>query len=186
MFTLSYPLENQIEIDGVTYQVDMSFDNILRFYELSTDEEIDKVTQIEVGLQMLINVDLDCDIRKKSEILKQIYEKLITSGVKEEPAVDIKGNPVPVEKKEAPYSLVEDAEYVYASFMQDYGIDLFEQQGKLDWRKFLALLDGLRGDTRFKEVVEIRTMELPSGKGSEKQRQKLLKLKEAYKLKNKK
>ncbi|GAE31922.1 Gp15 family bacteriophage protein [Alkalihalobacillus hemicellulosilyticus] len=184
MFNLAYSLEKIIEIDGTLYEVDMSFDNILKLYDLFNDDEIDDVTQVETALLMLLGVELELTIQGKSEVLQQIYTQLI-SGKQLEQAVDIQGNPMPevANDNKPPYSIKQDAEFIYASFMQDYGIDLFEQQGKLDWRKFLALLDGLKGDTRFKEVVNIRTMELPTGKGNAKQREKINKAKKAYQLK---
>jgi hypothetical protein len=185
MLSLAYPLENEIEIDGVNYQVNLNFDNVIRIYDLLQDDEIDDVTQVETALLMLLETELVCDIEAKSEILNTIFTEMIASSKAKEVPVDIKGNPMPsnTTSEEANYSLKQDAAFIYASFMQDYGIDLIEQQGKLDWRKFLALLDGLRGDTRFKEVMEIRNMELPTGKGTEKQRQAVIKMKEAYKLK---
>lgn len=185
MFNLAYSLEKTVDIGGKLYEVDMSYDNILRLYELLNDEEIDDRVQVEIALVMLLGVELDVNIQVKSDILRQIYTELIAGDLQMEQAVDIQGNPMPEVAKgnNPPYSIKQDAEYIYASFMQDYQIDLFEQQGKLDWRKFLALLDGLKGDTRFKEVVNIRTMELPSGKGSAKQREKINKAKKAYQLK---
>ncbi|MFA9458801.1 Gp15 family bacteriophage protein [Halalkalibacter sp. AB-rgal2] len=185
MFTLFYPLETKIEIDGTIYQVDMSFDNILRYYDLLNDDDIHDVLQVEAALRMLIGCELKYDIQTKWSILQKIHYGLIASEKSTQPAVDIQGNPMPIAGNEGkqPYSIKQDAAFIYASFMQDYGIDLIEEQGKLDWRKFLALLDGLKGDTRFKEVVNIRTMELPTGKGSAKQREQINKAKKVYQLK---
>lgn len=86
-------------------------------------------------------------------------------------------------KEEKVFSLKQDADYIFASFYQDYGIDLIEMQGKMHWDKFKALLGGLKGDTKLKEVLEIRTMELPKGKGTSKERSRIKKLKEIYELK---
>lgn len=184
MFDLAYPLEDTIEIDDITYQVDMSFDNILRLYDMLNDKELDDVTQILVGIEMLLGVCFLCDFQTQYEIFEKVFKGFISKGAEENLPVDIEGNPMPItEKDKNPFSIKEDAEYIYASFYQDYGIDLFEQQGKLHWEKFKALLGGLRKDTKFKEVVEIRTMELPTGKGTQKQRENIKKLQEHYKLK---
>ncbi|OQM45473.1 hypothetical protein B6A27_11330 [Anoxybacillus sp. UARK-01] len=45
--------------------------------------------------------------------------------------------------------------------MHAYGIDLFEQHGKLHWKKFLQLLQHLDDKSKFKEVVNIRKMPMP-------------------------
>jgi len=185
MFSLAYPLVESTEVDGITYSLDLSFDNVLRLIEMLGDKELSDVVQVETGLVMLLGEELDCDIERKANIFYSLYEKVIMTDVKKEQAVDIKGNPMPSESNgdETVYSLIEDAEYIYASFMQDYGMDLFEYQGKLHWNKFQALLSGLRDDTKFKKVLDIRQMELPTGKGSEKQRKAILEAKKAYALK---
>ncbi|MED1602599.1 Gp15 family bacteriophage protein [Alkalihalophilus marmarensis] len=184
MFNFAYSLDTTVTLDGCEYEIDMSFDNILRLFDLLNDKGITDEIQVETAIVMLFGFKLDCDIQTQSTILNNIFDQMIADGQHKGPEVDIEGNPMPEEAGEKPvYSLKQDAPFIYASFYQDYGIDLFEQQGKLDWRKFLALLDGLKGDTKFKEVIEIRTMELPTGKGSEKQREKVLKAKKAYELK---
>lgn len=48
----------------------------------------------------------------------------------------------------------QDANLIYAAFMQQYGIDLTEVE-ELHWHKFLALLDGLIG-TKLTEVMGYR------------------------------
>lgn len=184
LFSLAYPIDDVVEIDGQTYELDMSFDNVIRLIDMLNDDELDDITKIEIGLYMLLSVELDYDIEKKAKIFKEIFEKVILEGEKAEPALDIQGNPMPEKKEKVIYSLKEDAEYIYASFMQDYGIDLIEEQGKLHWYKFKALLSGLRNDTHFKEILNIRTMELPKGKGMEKERRRIMELKEIYKLKD--
>lgn len=185
MFSLAYPLVDTTEVDGVTYALDLSFDNVLRLIDMLNDKGLSDVVQVETGLVMLLGKELTCDIERKASIFYSLYEKVIMSEVKDKQAVDIKGNPMPSESSgdKTVYSLIEDAEYIYASFMQDYGMDLFEYQGKLHWNKFQALLSGLRDDTKFKKVMEIRQMELPTGKGSEKHRKAILEAKKVYALK---
>lgn len=183
MFDLAYPIDDTVEIDGTTYTIDMSFDNILRLYDMLNDKELDDITQILIGIEMLLGVCFLYDFKTQYEIFEQIFKEYIAKGAEDNQPVDIEGNPMPSsgENKKI-YSLKEDADYIFASFYQDYGIDLFEMQGKLHWYKFKALLQGLRADTKFKEVIGIRTMELPTGKGTEKQRKAIQELKEVYKL----
>lgn len=179
---LAYPLTDTVEIDGKTYKLNLSFDNVLRLIDMLNDKQLDDITQIETGLYMLLGVELDYPIEKKEEIFYQIFYETIGKEVEENIPVDLDGNPMPQQKEDKIYSIKQDAPYIYASFYQDYGIDLFEVQGKLHWEKFKALLAGLRPDTKFKEIVNIRTMELPTGKGTEKQRKRIKELKEYYRL----
>lgn len=46
-----------------------------------------------------------------------------------------------------------DAEYIYAAFFEQYGIDIIDTP--LHWHKFLALLHGLH-DTELNRIIEIR------------------------------
>ena len=183
---LAYPLEDIAEIDGVTYELDMSFDNILRLFDLIKDDSINDIDKAEIGLIMLIKDDLEqYDIETKAQIFIDLFKSAIGADEEEHQAVDIAGNPMPkmTNDDEKTHDLVQDAEYIYASFMHTYNIDLFEQQGRLHWKKFKALLNGLGEDTIFSRIVGIRTAELPTGKGTSKERERLRKLKRKYALK---
>ena len=69
------------------------------------------------------------------------------------------------------------------SFMQDYQIDLIDEQGRLPWKKFLYLFNGLSSDTKIKQVMQIRSMEVPQYNGKNaKQIQQINELKSYYAL----
>lgn len=50
---------------------------------------------------------------------------------------------------------IEDGEYIYASFLQAYNIDLVDVE-ELHWHKFKALLLGLPDNTKIKEIMSMR------------------------------
>ena len=184
MFDLAYPLTETVEIDGKEYELNLSFDNVLRLIDMLNDKELSDYEQVEFGLEMLIGDNLEnYDFGKKEEIFYSIFKETIGKDAEEGQPVDIEGNPMPQKKEKEKYDLKQDAAYIYASFMSDYGIDLFEQHGKLHWLKFKALLGGLTDGSKFLRVLEIRTAELPEGKGTEKQRKQMLELKRIYALK---
>lgn len=184
MFDLAYPLTETVDINGKEYELNLAFDNVLRLIDMLNDKELSDFEQIEIGLEMIIGDSLvDYNIEKKEEIFYSIFKETIGKDTEEGQPVDIEGNPMPQKKEKETYDLKQDAEYIYASFMSDYGIDLFEQQGKLHWYKFKALLGGLTDGSKFLRVIEIRTAELPKGKGTEKQRKQMLELKRIYALK---
>lgn len=186
MLNLAYPMKDTVVIDGEMYEINLTYDNVLRLFDMLNDDELTDVEQIEIGLEMLLGKSLDLDLEKQEKIFFEIFKSTISKDADDNAPVDIDGNPMPQVDKEREgkkiYSIKQDAEYIFASFYQDYGIDLFEAQGKLHWYKFQALLAGLRQDTKFKEVIEIRTMELPSGKGTAKHRKQVEEAKKAYKL----
>src|SRR5690625_3399580 len=183
---LAYLLEVIAEIEGVTYEIEMYIDNILRLFDLIKDDSINDIDKAEIGLIMLIKDDLEqYDIETKAKIFIDLFKSAIGADEEEHQAVDIAGNPMPkmTNDDEKTHDLVHDAEYIYASFMHTYNIDLFEHQGRLHWKKFKALLNGLGEDTIFSRIVGIRTAELPRGKGTSKERERLRKLKKKYALK---
>lgn len=59
--------------------------------------------------------------------------------------------------EDIPYDFEEDSGFIYAAFMQQYGIDLTEVD--MHWFKFLALFKALEG-TVFNRLQEIRTQDL--------------------------
>lgn len=183
---LGWPLDDTVEIDGQKYKLNLAFDNVLRLIDLMNDRRLNHITQIETGLKMLIGTDLpEYSITDKEKILYQIFQMSIGDDVEKNVPVDLEGNPMPQADEEPKryFSLKQDAEYIFAAFVKEYGIDLFEMQGKLHWKKFKALLTALLPNCSFREIVEIRASELPSGKGMGKRREQLRKLKQIYALK---
>ncbi|EME8275025.1 hypothetical protein KUC01_002723, partial [Enterococcus faecium] len=78
------------------------------------------------------------------------------------------GNPLPKKpiKHTKLIDLVQDAKYIYASFRQ-IGINLFEEQGKLSWEEFQALLESLPDDTILAKIIQIRTWKPSKGESTE-------------------
>lgn len=184
MFDLGYSLTDTVEIDGVEYEINLSFDNVLRLLDMLQDNELDKRIKLETGLEMFFGTRFDWDVQTKIDVFNRVFEETIGKEKAENVTLDIEGNPMPEQYEKEPYDLKQDAKYIYASFLQCYGMDLIEYQGKLHWEKFKALLAGLDENTIFKKIIDIRTRELPSGKGTAKEREALKKLKEQYKLKD--
>ena len=185
MFSLYFKQDDSIEIDGITYQLNISFDNILKVIELMKEERIANDKKVEMAIRLFFKFEKDEVIPFDFETQYNAFLSIFGEYVKQEEKTqeyDIKGNPMPVYTKDKDrfYSLKHDAEYIYASFMQAYGIDLIEQQGKLHWFKFQALLSGLPKDTKFCEIVSIRQWKKPNKNDTE--AKQMAKLKDYYKL----
>lgn len=197
MFTLSREPDDTVEFDDIEYKVDMSFDNILRLNEMLSDFSLTGGEQITYGLMMLLDEIPSLPDNKLVDLFYFIVDQLLKNDIEKNIQYDIKGNPMPSKKKpkadgevveddaDVPFDLEQDAEYIYASFLQAYNMDLFEQRGKLHWNKFNALLTNLPSETKFKEVIKIRTDKLPTGSKQQKEREQLQKLKKLYALKPK-
>lgn len=176
MFSLAYPIDDSLNIDGFIAKVDMSFDNILRLLDMLSDENLNEFNKPDIALEMLLSACFFCDYETKVNIYIQVFKEFVLI---EEPITESSGKE---EKTKQFYSITEDSEYIYASFMQDYGIDLFEQQGALHWRKFMSLLSGLKEDTKFKEVIKIRQW-TPSEDTSKEESKNMRELQRIYALK---
>lgn len=77
----------------------------------------------------------------------------------------------------------QDAGLIYAGFLQTYGIDLFVERNKMDWRIFIELVRGLPEGTEFSRVVKLRCTDIPERtKGNEKYIENLIKAKRAVEI----
>jgi len=198
MIKLHEPLSSEVEINGITYPVDLSFDNILQYLEVMRDGDFERHEKVHIGLVLLLGEDnvvelikrLELGLEELVEVLEGIYYGLILGDNEEEVEYDLTGNPMPTRRSSSEdtstptFDFLQDGDYIYSGFMQCYGIDLIELQGKLDWRKFIALLNGLSDDTKFKQVIDIRTAPLPTGKGTLEQRKALIEQKKRFALKD--
>jgi len=165
--------EDVIEYKGREIRLNLSFDVVLRSFELVKDPHFTDAEKIELLIHMFVanpETVVDLGPQEKGLIVKAIFDHFINDG--DEP------------NGEKPlYDLEKDAEYIFASFMYDYGIDLIEAQGKLHWKKFKALLVGLSDDSMFKRVIAIRAAEIPPpNRYNQKERRQLIELKRAFSL----
>ncbi|EAC8106240.1 hypothetical protein IA51_15185 [Listeria monocytogenes] len=182
MFLLSQPLVDTIEFEGKSYKLDLSFDNVLLVFELLEDD-LNIIIQIENVLMLLLGEDFDFydNLEKSINIYQEVMENIIVKNSNVNVKRDLAGNPMPEPEQKKYYSLTEDAEYIYASFLYDYNIDLFDVQGELHWDKFNALLISLSEDSKFKQVVSIRQRKPDKNMTSE-QKRELKEMQEAYAL----
>lgn len=198
LLTEQRPLNESIDFKGRIFFIDMSFNNILTVFEILEDEELTNAQKLVDSLYMLTSEDefdlsylsdMD-DLGYASELQEYIFNRLLKlDDNEEEYLVDILGNKFKPPKKEEEdqedkrsYDFVHDAHFIYSSFLKDYQIDLYEQHNKMHWEVFIALFEGLSDDTKIKKVINIRTRDLPTGKGSAKEREELIRLKNIYKL----
>ena len=181
---LQYRLEDTVEIEGVSYPIDLSFDTVLRLFDLLKDPVLSESEKILLGINLLLGVSFLYDIETQNTIFLSILETF-DIWEKPKPRYDKKGNKLKPKMKdiaEQHFSFDYDAPNIYAAFYQAYGIDLFEQRGKMRWEKFIALFGGLPDETRFRQIVSIRTRKPSRAKGSKEANEELRKLKKIYAL----
>jgi hypothetical protein len=167
--------DDVLTFEGVDYRVLLSFDVVLRAYELADDPDFSELEKIEIWLEMFIeNYEDTAGLSgsEKARIVETIFTKFINTDADKD-----------AQPSERVFDLHHDAKYIYASFLYDYGIDLFELHGKLHWKKFLALLSSLSDESKFKRVVQIRRERIPPAtKHNQEEIRRLRELKRIYRL----
>lgn len=207
MLDLSRKLTDKLVIDDKEYALDLSFDNVLKMFEMMRDEDIPEYVKPHFAIRMLISKSLEGETREEkaeafndafedysieelSKVFKSVFEEHIGLSNVEDNHVeyDLAGNPMKTTandepKEKAPYDIRFDGDYIYASFLQAYGIDLFDVQGELHWRKFNALLSGLPEGTKLMEVIKIRKWKAQKGDSAE-YKEEMRRLQKDYALPN--
>lgn len=175
---LNDPLVTSFIFEDVEYSIDLSFDNVLDVFDVFGDEDLRTIDSAEICLALL----LGDDVVPTLDLWNYVYSEFLHVDNKQSIEYDRKGNPMPIQKeskKAVDYS--KDAGYIYASFRQAYNINLYHEQGKLQWREFEALLNGLPSETILQRIVKIRMWE-PSKDEPGEYKQAMRDLQEIYAL----
>lgn len=179
---LNDPLVTTFFYKNKEYDIDLSFDNVLDVYDMLDRNDLRDYEKARICLSLLLD-EQEYESLEAIDLWNYIYLNFIHVETKEVVKRDLLGKPVPALKKDKTkvIDFEKDANYIYASFRQAYGINLFEEHGKMHWKEFLALLDGLPSNTRMKEIIRIRTWE-PSKHDSKEYKEHMQELQEIYAL----
>lgn len=154
MLSLTDDPHLKIKYHDRLYNVDFAFDTVINYFNLIEDDELDNADKV-IG-----TIDLFFDHNKEMPSLENIdfYNFAINEINKA-----INDYPYGKHVKQAtasPYvkyvDYDRDAGAIYAGFLQQYGIDLTKERGKLQWNQFHALFDGLSEKTQIMRIIEIR------------------------------
>lgn len=158
------PLPYEVEFEGVRYKLTPSFDNVLNM--MAQTEGLNEWEKLDIMLYYLV----DGEHPRSFGLLKAIMDTLM-------PPDKNKGS------GSRCFDYIQDAPYIYSAFMQAYGIDLFEEQGRMHWWKFRALMQGLPEGTKLAEIIQIRLKPMPKAdKFNAEERAQLLRLKREFAL----
>ena len=154
MSFLTDPIKDEVVFRRRKYLIYAPFNRVLEVQRLFRENELPDLLKIQQALKMLTlnsRKTMKLPPEDMQELLRQIFERCINTQKRP----DVKGG------KPSVLDFDYDAEYIYASFMLDYGIDLIDMQGCLHWKKFISLFHGLSEQTKIREVMRIRSMEVP-------------------------
>lgn len=163
-----------VKVNNKKYKINTSFRIAI---ECNTIAEDKNITDLERGLAIIYKLFGDEGINNPDdyEKLLQLAQKYLLCGKE----YDFENN----EKQDMDY--VEDMDYIEASFMSDFGIDLTSED--MDWWKFNKLINGLSNSEMgnccvLNRVRNLRNLNLNDIKDS-KQREQLAKAKKMVALK---
>lgn len=163
-----------VKVNDKKYKINTSFRTAI---ECNTIAEDKNITDLERGLAIIYKLFGDEGINNPDdyEKLLQMAQKYLLCGKE----YDFENN----EKQDMDY--VEDMDYIEASFMSDFGIDLTSED--MDWWKFNKLINGLSNSEMgnccvLNRVRNLRNLNLNDIKDS-KQREQLAKAKKMVALK---
>lgn len=157
-------LPYSVTVNGKRYKINPSFDRILEAVDILGKEDWTDPQKISYLKWLLIKSRCDRPV----DVINAIMELLVQGDSSEPRTLDF----------------AQDSDLIYAAFWQTYGIDLYEERGKLHWYKFSALLSALPEDTRISEIIGIRMQKVPKAtKYNQEQRNQIIRLKAKYRIK---
>lgn len=177
-------LPTTYEYKGKEIPIDLAFDNVLDMFDVMRDKRLLERDVAELIMILLFGEGVieECDWK---DVWLEVHKKYFESNDKAHLNYDLQGNPMPViddnEEEEVTINLVQDAEYIYSSFVQAYNINLFQEHRKMHWLEFRSLLKGLPEDTVMKQIMAVRSW-VPDKHDSAERKAEMQKLQEYYKL----
>lgn len=162
-----------VEIDGVRYAFDASFKVILLCFDIAQDSDMEEIEKLLTIYDCLFKKSAKFKCRKKDaffriNLVNEAFKLLIEKSSKKDNRKLI--------------DFEDDFKYIYAGFMQCYGIDLFSCN--LHWWKFISLFNGMSNDTRIMQIIDIRQRPIPKPtKYNAEERAQLIKLKAEFAVK---
>ena len=148
-------------------KINTNFRSFILFELLMQDNTLSKEDKIYMSIKLFYEGEIH-DIKKAIDGIVWFY----TMGESENKK---NAKKMQNDKKINIYSYEYDAKYIYAAFLDQYGIDLNEIND-LHWFKFKSLFEGLKDENKICEIMGYRAVDLNKIKNEE-EKKKYRKLK---------
>ena len=164
---ISDRIPTHVTVSGRRYRIDIDFRNVLRMNEVMARDDLTDEARDWLALRCVMRRP-PRDRARQIEALKALRELLF-------PPARHAGD----DKKLT--DLDQDAELIFAAFLQEYGVNLWRD--RLSWPEFTALLAGIAEGTRYADVISIRARPMPKPtKWNAEEREWLMKAKTVHAL----
>lgn len=160
-------LPESVTIGGVEYQINSGFRASIQF-EILVQEEAEEDQLLQQMLEIYYGNQIPPDIFQAVEKALWFY----AGG-------SLDQNNTKQGERSQPYSFEYDWDYIYAAFLEQYGVDLYETE--LHWWKFKAMFSAFNDKVKFSEIIGYRTVKIDS-KMSKSQKEFYKKMKKVYAL----
>lgn len=168
MLSLTQDPLNEVVFGGKTYRLDLAFDTVIQYLKLSTDDELSKEEKAVYAIELFLDEqDLPSDPKFYELVFKAVNEEIISDPYGNNTSSSNPFGLAPVKY----FDYEQDAEAIFASFMSEYHINLLEQRGKMHWREFKALFNGLSENSYMQRIISIRQRDLSEIDDSKAQQQ---------------
>lgn len=153
MSVLTEKFPESVTVDGAERPINGGFRTVLRCYEIQGNKK--ELSEKDL-LEML------CQFYKKDRLFSEehINQMFWFFSCGREKKKKIFPRRIAGINNNQPFDFETDADLIYAGFMQQYGIDLQEED--MHWWKFMILLENLGTDTRLSRIMEYRTIDTGS------------------------
>lgn len=171
-------LPSGVEVDGEWFRIATNFRTAILFELLMSDSSYSPEEKIINTLTLFYPEKIPQDVGKAMDAVISFYLCGEMEDRKEKDGQSIRQSGT---QQKQNYSFEQDAAYIYASFLTQYGIDLNRVEF-LHWWKFSALFQSLGEEHKISRIMYYRSADL---KGKSKQERLFLKkMKKIYGLKN--
>lgn len=143
---------NFTSANGTEYPIHSDFREWIRFESLITNADVPEGLKFFIALRLIFADNVPDDFHAAHEFVSWFYR-----GGKELSDKD-SGGDIQLTSRRV-YDLEYDSEYIYAAFLEQYGIDLSDIP-YLHWWKFLALFKGLH-DCKMTDIMGYRGADIP-------------------------
>lgn len=146
-------LPETVVIGDSEYGINTDFRVSILFQMMMEDKELSNIEKAKTALELYYPEPIPRE--HQAEALAQAF-LFFKCGQENEDRVSSGSG----EGNQAIYSYEHDSHYIFAAFLEQYGIDLTEED--LHWWKFKALLTSLSDNTKFNKIMSYRAVKISS------------------------
>ena len=165
-------LPETVKVDGIEYAISCDFRTGIIFEKILNDKELNNQEIVKTALELYYVDDMPSDIEDALDAILYFYS---CGNRKKSTGAGTKSNSI---NQPRIYDFDHDADYIFAAFLTQYGIDLNEIE-YMHWWKFQALFKSLESHNKIVEIMGYRATDLGSIK-DKKERSRIAKLKVLY------